>query len=522
MPTYHSKVVTSGDGVTTTFNVPFPYLDESHVKAYVDGVEDTDFTFPTSSQITFSTPPASGSLNLLIQRETPKTTRVVDWESGAQIEEVNLDNADLQMLYIVQEAFDAAADTVNIPAGEINYVASSKRITDIADGVDEQDAATVGQINALTGSAVAAAETAQVNAETAESGAEVAQGLAEDEADSAALSAAAALSSEELAEKWAEEAEDVEVEAGRYSAKHWAAKAEASSSTTADLVSYDNSAADLSATDVKGGLDELAERTGAATETKAGLVTLNQIPVAKGSILHGLTISNNATDSDHDLDIENGAAVTLDGTVITLDTAITKRLDATFAEGDGNGGFADGESLPTNGTVHVWLISKADGTTDVFANAQNPAEATITLPTLPTGFVNKKRIGSRVTSASADIIPVFQDGNRFRLVEPIEDFSGTVDTTGIDVSLSVPSGKTLSAILFARAGIATAASAIYMSNPDIVPSNWGDHMVAYADIRSSIYGQFLTNNTGQVTVRTNESQAVELATWGWIDNLKGV
>jgi len=46
-------------------------------------------------------------------------------------------------------------------------------------------------------------------------------------ASNADASEASALASSELANKWAEEAEDVPVETGKFSAKHWAAKAEA-------------------------------------------------------------------------------------------------------------------------------------------------------------------------------------------------------------------------------------------------------------------------------------------------------
>jgi hypothetical protein len=85
----------------------------------------------------------------------------------------------------------------------------------------------------LAEAAASAAQTAQGLAETAQAASEAAQGLAEaaqaaaetaqTDAETAETNAEAA---EALAQKWADEAEDVEVEPGRYSAKHWAAKAE--------------------------------------------------------------------------------------------------------------------------------------------------------------------------------------------------------------------------------------------------------------------------------------------------------
>jgi hypothetical protein len=49
-----------------------------------------------------------------------------------------------------------------------------------------------------------------------------------DKVVNASKNADSALASKEKAAKWAEEGEDVEVESGKYSAKHWAKKAEAS------------------------------------------------------------------------------------------------------------------------------------------------------------------------------------------------------------------------------------------------------------------------------------------------------
>lgn len=73
----------------------------------------------------------------------------------------------------------------------------------------------------LAESAQSDAETAKAGAETAQGLAEAAQGLAESAESNAGVFA-------DQAELWAEEDEDVEVTTGKYSSKHWAAKAAAS------------------------------------------------------------------------------------------------------------------------------------------------------------------------------------------------------------------------------------------------------------------------------------------------------
>lgn len=74
----------------------------------------------------------------------------------------------------------------------------------------------------------AAAVTAQGLAEGAETGAVAAQGFAELAQGFAEGAETDAENARDKAHQWAEEAEDTEVEAGKYSAKHWSAKAAAS------------------------------------------------------------------------------------------------------------------------------------------------------------------------------------------------------------------------------------------------------------------------------------------------------
>jgi len=108
-----------------------------------------------------------------------------------------------------------------------------------------QTAAELAETGAQT--AQGAAETAETNAETAQTAAELAEthAAASESAAStsetnaansesaAATSETNAAASEAKTEKWAEENEDVEVETGKYSAKHYAAKSEESADAAA-------------------------------------------------------------------------------------------------------------------------------------------------------------------------------------------------------------------------------------------------------------------------------------------------
>lgn len=106
----------AGNGSTTSFSVPFPYLLKAHVKVYLgfnilDGTFTSElangvgFTWSSGTQITCTTAPASGQ-TLTVIRQTPNVIRLVDWQDGSNLISDDLDTADLQNLYVVQEQQD--------------------------------------------------------------------------------------------------------------------------------------------------------------------------------------------------------------------------------------------------------------------------------------------------------------------------------------------------------------------------------------------------------------------------------
>ena len=160
--------------------------------------------------------------------------------------------------------------------------------------------------------------------------------------------------------------------------------------------------------------------------------------VATGFI-GGLTCSND-TDASHDVLISVGSARDYgDAVTMTLGTAITKRIDATWAVGDDNGGLDTG-SVGANAGYGVWLIRRADtGVVDaIFSLDKGAAGATITKPT---NYDQIRLIGWVRTDASNNITAFTQSGDYFRLIgtkaTDISDSSITDDTyeTG---TLTVP------------------------------------------------------------------------------------
>lgn len=124
----YSYVQYTGTGTAPLLSVPFPYLLKSHVHIYIgynlltdtfqsELIDGAAFTWVSATQVQLSTI-AAGTL-LTIIRKTPTSTRLVDWNDASNLLAGDMDTADLQNLYAVQEQQDrvvqaaAVADAAN-------------------------------------------------------------------------------------------------------------------------------------------------------------------------------------------------------------------------------------------------------------------------------------------------------------------------------------------------------------------------------------------------------------------------
>lgn len=147
-----ADITYTGDGSTLVFNIPFSYINESHLVFYVAGVSTaaggslytaTVLTGGTTVQIkkTSDNSAVASGTAIKIERNTPITTPSVVFSNSSTLKAADLNTEIDQLLYSAQETADDAAGKINLDATS-HWDADSKKIRAVADPVDAQDAVT--------------------------------------------------------------------------------------------------------------------------------------------------------------------------------------------------------------------------------------------------------------------------------------------------------------------------------------------------------------------------------------------
>lgn len=163
--------------------------------------------------------------------------------------------------------------------------------------------------------------------------------------------------------------------------------------------------------------------------------------LAEKGHIYGLTLSNSVSDPVNDIDIAAGecASDSSVSVVISLASSLTKRLDAAWAVGTGNGGLDTGAI--GNATYHVWLIQRSDtGVVDALFSLS------ATAPTMPTNYDRKRRIGSVIRSGGT-ILAFTQNGNTFILNVAVMNRTSNAAQASTLLALTVPGGIVVQPIM---------------------------------------------------------------------------
>jgi hypothetical protein len=229
------------------------------------------------------------------------------------------------------------------------------------------------------------------------------------------------------------------------------------------------------------------------------------------SYLAGLGLSNDATAPNTKLDV--AAGVCADSTNVRMLSVTASTIDCGTVGANG----LDAGSLANNTWYHVFAIGKTDGTTALLAS-------TSATPTLPSGYMLKRRIGSFKTDGSAHIIPFSQNGDEFLWKTPPIDQSVSLGTTSALYTISVPPGVQTNA-LFAGSAIAGSSASILFQSPaqnTLAVAGEGagsDLIVVTGTSGNGAGGRFsIRTDTGrQIRAVASTTVTLTILTHGWID-----
>ena len=152
------------------FLVPFPYLSTSEVEVTVDGAS-TGVIWTAAQSIQLTPTPAVGAL-VRVRRNTDARDVRNDFSAGAPFSPRNINENNEQLLYVVQEAVNAAQSAVDVAGGIAGTAAGAvatanaadtkaQLASDVANGIAATAAAAIATANAADSKAQLALDTAQ-------------------------------------------------------------------------------------------------------------------------------------------------------------------------------------------------------------------------------------------------------------------------------------------------------------------------------------------------------------------------
>lgn len=133
---YYTSTSSTGSGgishnISNPDNSNFSWLGDDHIKIYISTAGSTLAAFKSAYEagtvslfspsdgyvlsgttLTFSGLTASSGYQILIKRETPKLHHVVDFQAGAPITELDLDNSNKYTLFRAQELDDDISENL--------------------------------------------------------------------------------------------------------------------------------------------------------------------------------------------------------------------------------------------------------------------------------------------------------------------------------------------------------------------------------------------------------------------------
>lgn len=238
------------------------------------------------------------------------------------------------------------------------------------------------------------------------------------------------------------------------------------------------------------------------------------------NLINGGLLSNNGADANNDIDFAPARARdSTDTYEMILLAIVTKRLDAAWAAGTGQGGLFSGAKAVST-CYHCFLIRKtSDGSFDA------GFDTSVTAANIPSGYSAYCLLESILTDVSGNIRAFVHGNGRMLWSAPINDEN--TGAIGIAASLhqleSLPLGRAVNALIIGLMTNAGSTSAILLTSPSQADTAPVVNSICTAQINAigdaaSIQETILTDTSRQIRARaTAASTGLALSVTGWLD-----
>ena len=228
-----------------------------------------------------------------------------------------------------------------------------------------------------------------------------------------------------------------------------------------------------------------------------------------------VVIANNGSDPNNDIDFSQGSFVFSDNTGRAILSAITKQLDAVWAEGTNQGGLDTGSKANSTWYACYAIYNSTSEISDAIFSTNTSS------PSLPSGYTKYRKIGYIRTNGSGDILGFTQIGNHVMWSTPVLDFSGAT-TSLVLQTITVPSGINVKASLRGQA-FRSSPAGVYSFNiwsplqtgatvsTTVCLAQSGSSSSANAN---AYFAEIITNTSSQV-YRNGNIDTTTIYTYGW-------
>lgn len=404
----YSYVQYTGNGSIKTFSVPFTYISKSHIAVKVNGVlkaAGTDYSWDTDSSITFVTAPGTG-LTVDIRRASSPSQRLIDFQDGSTLTQDILDADSNQNFFMAQEAIDAVASNIALASDGV-YDANNKRIKNLADPINAQDAVSKNWAETASSSQVAQATTQANN--SASSAAASATSAAASAASATSASGSAATATTKATDSSNSATASAASAAAALTSKNAAATSETNAASSASSASSSATAANTSA--VNAATSASGASASASTATTKASDASGSATAASNSASAAATSATNAASSASSASSSATTAATQATNSASSATAAagsatsasTSATTATTKAGEASTSATNAATSATNAASSA--TSAATSASDANTSAVSAASSAASAAALLDNF-DDRYLGSKTSAPTLD-----NDGN---------------------------------------------------------------------------------------------------------------